>query len=350
LISDKKALARVSIAVVTVLLFTTGVRELRKTSGAPDFSCSEVARDSTPDPSKDVEIKIAQGETGSDIAAKLFKARVVKSSRAFFGVAVGDPRAAKIAPGSHLLSKGICAQDALEQLLDSKRISGLINIFEGAWNSEVFQQMAAAGFKRSDISVAISNVKLPSGFKSLEGLLFPAQYSFAEGASAATAIATMLNRSKNELRAAGIADGSGKYTAQSLVTIASIIQAEGNEIDFSKVSRVIRNRLEKGMPLQMDSTVHYLKKDRGKIFLSTASTFLKSPYNTYRNYGLPPGPIGNPGSKALYAAANPAEGDWIFFITVAPFDTRFTSSNDEFSKWKIEYKKNLRDGLFRSEK
>ena len=350
MISDKKALARVSIALVTVLLVTTGVRELRKTSGAPDFACSEVARDSAPDPSKDVEVKIAQGETGSDIAAKLFKAGVVKSSRAFFGVAVGDPRAAKIAPGSHLLSKGICAQDALEQLLDSKRISGLINIFEGAWNSEVFQQMEAAGFKRSDISAAISNVKLPSGFKSLEGLLFPAQYSFAESTSAATAIATMLNRSKKELTAAGIADGSGKYTAQNLVTIASIIQAEGNEIDFSKVSRVIRNRLEKGMPLQMDSTVHYLKKDRGKIFLSTASTFLKSPYNTYRNYGLPPGPIGNPGSKALYAAANPAEGDWIFFITVAPFDTRFTSSNDEFSKWKIEYKKNLRDGLFRSEK
>lgn len=350
MISDRKALARVSVALITVVLFTAGVRELRKTSGAPDFACSQVAINSAPDPSKDVEIKIAQGETGSDIAAKLFEAAVVKSSRAFFGVAVGDPRAAKIAPGSHLLSKGICAQDALEQLLDSKRISGLINIFEGAWNSEIFQQMEAAGFKRSDISAAISNVKLPSGFKSLEGLLFPAQYSFAEGTSAATAIETMLARSSKELVAVGISNSPGKYSPQNLVTIASIIQAEGNEIDFSKVSRVIRNRLEKGMPLQMDSTVHYLKKDRGKIFLSTASTFLKSPYNTYRNYGLPPGPIGNPGAKALYAAANPATGDWIYFITVAPFDTRFTSSNEEFSKWKIEYKKNLRDGLFRSEK
>ena len=350
MIIDRKALARVSIALITVLLFTAGVRELRKTSGAPDFACSQIARDSSADLVKDIEIKIAQGDSGSEIAAKLFSAGVVKSARAFFGVAVGDPRAAKIAPGSHLISKNLCASDALEQLLDSKRISGLINVFEGAWNSEVFAQMEAAGFKRSDISAAVAKVKLPAGFKSLEGLLFPAQYSFAEGTSAATAIATMLNRSTKELAAAGVANGSGKYTAQSLVTIASIIQAEGNEMDFSKVSRVIRNRLEKGMPLQMDSTVHYLKKDRGKIFLSTASTFLKSPYNTYRNYGLPPGPIGNPGSKALYAAANPEVGDWIYFITVAPFDTRFTSSNEQFAKWKIEYKKNLRAGLFRSEK
>jgi len=350
LISDRKALVRVSLALIAVLLFTAGVREIRKTSVAPDFACSQIASDSTLDLSKDIQIKIAQGETGSDIAAKLFRAGVVKSARAFFGVAVGDPRAAKIAPGSHLISRQLCAKDALEQLLDSKRISGLINVFEGAWNSEIFAQMETAGFKRSDISAAAAQAKLPSGFKNLEGLLFPAQYSFAEGTSAAAAIATMLNRSNKELMSAGIAKGSGRYTAQSLVTIASIIQAEGNEIDFSKVSRVIRNRLEMGMPLQMDSTVHYLKKDRGKIFLSTASTLLKSPYNTYRNYGLPPGPIGNPGSKALYAATNPASGDWIYFITVAPFDTRFTSSNDEFSKWKIEYKKNLRDGLFRSEK
>ena len=128
------------------------------------------------------------------------------------------------------------------------------------------------------------------------------------------------------------------------------MQAEADTKDFAKVSRVIRNRLEKGMPLQMDSTVHYLKKVRGKIFLSTASTLLKSEYNTYRRYGLPPGPIGNPGSAAMAAAVNPEPGDWIFFITVAPGDTRFTSTIDQFNLWKAEYKKNLRAGVFGSAK
>ena len=97
---------------------------------------------------------------------------------------------------------------------------------------------------------------------------------------------------------------------------------------------------------------HSEKKDSiaGDIFLSTKSTLLKSEYNTYRKYGLPPGPIGNPGFDAMFAAASAAPGDWIYFVTVAPGDTRFTASYDQFSSWKIEYKKNLRAGLFGSSK
>ena len=160
----------------------------------------------------------------------------------------------------------------------------------------------------------------------------------------------MVERGNLEIGKSGISASNGKYSAQQLLTIASIVQAEADQKDFSKVSRVIRNRLEKGMPLQMDSTVHYVKKVRGKIFLSTASTLLKSDYNTYRKYGLPPGPIGNPGVAAMRAAVNPELGDWIYFITVAPADTRFTASNDQFNLWKAEYKKNLRAGAFRSNK
>ena len=100
------------------------------------------------------------------------------------------------------------------------------------------------------------------------------------------------------------------------------------------------------MPLQFDSTVHYVKQSRGSVFLSTQSTLVNSPYNTYRRYGLPPGPINNPGSTALLAAVNPTPGDWIFFITVAPFDTRFTSDIKQFNEWKVLYKKNLRAGAF----
>jgi UPF0755 protein len=101
------------------------------------------------------------------------------------------------------------------------------------------------------------------------------------------------------------------------------------------------------MPLQMDSTVHYIKKVRGQIFLSTSSTLIKSPYNTYKNYGLPPSPIGNPGTEAMAAALNPAPGDWLYFITVAPGDTRFTSSHDEFITWKFLYEKNRKAGAFK---
>jgi UPF0755 protein len=101
------------------------------------------------------------------------------------------------------------------------------------------------------------------------------------------------------------------------------------------------------MPLQLDSTIHYLKKTRGQIYLSTSSTKLKSPFNTYQNYGLPPAPIGNPGLAALKAVITPVEGDWLFFITVAPGDTRFTKSNSEFNSWKLLYEKNRKAGAFK---
>jgi UPF0755 protein len=104
------------------------------------------------------------------------------------------------------------------------------------------------------------------------------------------------------------------------------------------------------MPLQFDSTVHYIKGSRGSVFLSTQSTFINSPYNTYRRTGLPPTPINNPGAKAMYAAFHPELGAWLYFITVEPGDTRFTNSYQEFSQWKTLYKKNLRAGKFGSKK
>ena len=341
---NRGALLRVTAALTALFIFTAGVHEFRSgISSAPDFPCVAEA-------TQDISVEITKGETGSDIAAKLFDLEIVKSSSSFFRLAVADKRSAMIAPGSHILGKKICAKQALEQLLDPKRISGLINIVEGAWNSEIFDMMEAAGFSSMEITKAVNDFSLPSGFTELEGLLFPAQYSFAKGTSAQEALQSMVDRALRELTKSGVVGSSTKYTSQQLLIMASIIQAEGNTQDFAKISRVIRNRLEKGMPLQMDSTVHYIKKARGKIFLSTQSTLLKSEYNTYRKYGLPPGPIGNPGSDALFAAANPAVGDWIYFITVAPGDTRFTSSNDQFAAWKVEYKKNLSKGLFGSSK
>ena len=341
---NKTALLRVIAALAVVFIFTGGLHQVRKSGGgAPDFSCQ--ARDS-----EDVTISIEKGATGAAIAQVLFEAEVIKSSSSFFRVAVGDKRSESIAPGSHRIQLNLCAKDALDQLLDPKRIVGLISVIEGAWSSEIADAMVAAGFARSEVTKAIKSIDLPSGFNTLEGLLFPAQYSFEVNTSAQSALSAMMNRALTEITKSGISDGSGKLSPQQLLIIASIIQAEGEPKDFSKVSQVIRNRLKIGMPLQMDSTVHYVQKQRGNIFLSAKSTLIKSDYNTYRKYGLPPGPIGNPGSAAMMAAVMPAIGDWIYFITVAPGDTRFTSTLDQFNVWKAEYKKNLRAGVFGSAK
>ena len=335
---------RILVAIGSICVVTLSLHFVRVPgSSAPDFPCGSQAKTTA-------NINIASGESGSEIAQSLFDAGVVKSSEAYFRVAVGDPRSQKVAPGNHEIDLNLCATEALNQLLDSARITGLINITEGAWLSEILPQFYAANFSQSSVASALKNVEKPKGFSSIEGLLFPAQYSFATDTPADVALQSMVNRAEEEMRAAGFYASKERFTPQQLLIIASLVQAEGNTEDFPKISRVIRNRLTKGMPLQFDSTVHYVKKTRGSIFLSTQSTLLNSPYNTYRKYGLPPGPINNPGSDALRAAVNPTPGDWLYFITVAPFDTRYTSDINQFNDWKVEYKKNLRAGKFRSNK
>ena len=310
-------------------------------SAAPDFPTN-----TTLSGAAEVVIDIPAGSAGSAIAKLLFDNGVVKSSEAFFRVAVGDKRSEKIAPGNHRLTKEISAQQALEQLLDPERIPNLVRVYEGNWKSEIAKALVTYGFSASEVSSGLAKAELPEGFKEIEGLLFPAQYSFPEGTTALEAVQAMVDRFTQEPAVKELLLGTQRFNPSELLTIASIIQAEGETKDFAKVSRVIYNRLSIGMPLQMDSTVHFVQKLRGQIFLSSRSTLINSPYNTYKKYGLPPGPICSPGADAITAALKPAAGDWLYFITVAPGDTRFTKSIDEFNSWKAIYVKNRKAGVF----
>ncbi|MBU6314469.1 MAG: endolytic transglycosylase MltG [Actinomycetales bacterium] len=311
-------------------------------SQAPDYATATIDNSSPR-----VVIEIPAGATGSQVGQILYENNITKSAVAFFRIAVADPRSAKVAPGAHELNTKISARQALDQLLDPSRIPNLIKIFEGGWKSEVIESLLKYGFTKNEIDDAFKRVILPKGFTNVEGLLFPAQYSFSAGTSALQAIQAMVDRFSHESSGRELLAAKGKLTPAQLLTIASLVQAEGDTQDFDRISRVIRNRLDISMPLQLDSTVHYVKKVRGQIFLSTNSTLINSPYNTYRKYGLPPSPIGNPGSQAIAAALKPADGDWLFFITVAPGDTRFTQSNEEFLKWKALYEKNRKAGAFK---
>ena len=310
-------------------------------SAAPDFPTN-----TTLSGAAEVVIDIPAGSAGSAIAKLLFDNGVVKSSEAFFRVAVGDKRSEKIAPGNHRLTKEISAQQALEQLLDPERIPNLVRVYEGNWTSEIAKALVTYGFSASEVSSGLATAELPEGFREIEGLLFPAQYSFPESTTALEAVQAMVDRFTQEPAVKELLPGTQRFNPSELLTIASIIQAEGETKDFAKVSRVIYNRLSIGMPLQMDSTVHFVQKLRGQIFLSSRSTLINSPYNTYKKYGLPPGPICSPGADAITAALEPAAGDWLYFITVAPGDTRFTKSIDEFNSWKAIYVKNRKAGVF----
>ncbi|MEU9100567.1 endolytic transglycosylase MltG [Streptomyces sp. NPDC048361] len=197
-------------------------------------------------------------------------------------------------------------------------------------------QVYAAVDKRLDLppgtakkAAASAQLKLPAEAKgNPEGYLFPATYPVTDDTTPGGLLGYMVdtaNRRFGQDRIAEGARGSG-LTVYQVVTVAGIVQAEADSAaDMGKVARVIRNRLERGMPLQMDSTLNYAL-NRSTLATTMGDTTMESPYNTYVHKGLPPTPIGNPGQQAVDAAIRPTPGNWLYFVTVAPGDTRFTDS------------------------
>jgi len=293
-----------------------------------------------------VEIVIEDGDTGTQIAQKLEKAGVIKASKVFYKVAINDKRSNSISPGIHKIDLKISARSALEQLLDPKRNLGLFGFIEGLRKNEILDLLAKSKLVTGKLTPTIKPDAL---YKSdnLEGFLFPAQYSFSPGTLIDDAVNQMVQRFNLAAKESKIDQGYKEFSPLELVTIASIIQAEGDPQDFTKIAQVIYNRLKIGMPLQMNTTVEYAANLRGKIRLPYKQLEVNSRYNTYKYRGLPPGPIGNPGQAALNASVTPDSGDWIYFITVKPQDTRFTKSYDQFNIWADEFRKNEKAGLFK---
>lgn len=164
-----------------------------------------------------------------------------------------------------------------------------------------------------------------------EGYLFPATYPVEAGTTPASLLGYMVDTARERFGADRITAGARRngVTVYQTVTIASIVQAEADTAaDMGRVARVVHNRLAKNMPLQMDSTLNYAL-NRSTLDTTHSDTKTAGPYNTYEFKGLPPTPIGNPGEEAMNAAIHPARGDWLYFVTVAPGDTRFTADYAE---------------------
>ncbi|MGF0173403.1 endolytic transglycosylase MltG [Streptomyces sp. Marseille-Q5077] len=192
-------------------------------------------------------------------------------------------------------------------------------------------------------SLAKLDLKLPNDADgNPEGYLFPATYPLERDGKKATPdslLSAMVDTANKRFGGAPIAAGAQRNSMNvyQTVTIASIIQAEAaTKLDMGKVARVVYNRLERGMPLQMDSTINYALK-RSTVTTTEADTRIESPYNSYQRMGLPPTPIANPGEEAMRAAINPAAGDWLYFVTVKPGDTRFSADYSEHQRNVAEF-------------
>ena len=331
----KSTVKIVSIILVVILLGGTGL--LLLTSKPTDFPDGTAG--------SEVAISVSAGETGASIANDLYNSGVILMSKTFLELALKDSRALSISPGLHKIESHITSIRALEELLDPKRNSGLVQVTEGSTYSDVLKALQKARIVGKVGKQVIPDIA--KGHTSLEGLLFPATYALPEEANVSSSVATMLEKFTEQANKISLNSGFERYNAYQVLTIASLIQIEADTADFAKAARVIYNRLAMNMPLQLNSTVQYANNSRGRIALSRKATTIASPYNTYLHTGLPPTPISNPGAAALTAALHPVAGDWLYFITVKPHDTRFTKSFTEFQSWVTLYNNNLANGAFK---
>lgn len=151
---------------------------------------------------------------------------------------------------------------------------------------------------------------------SLEGYLFPDTYRFFAETPIDDLLARLLDTLDQKLSDEMLADiAKSDRSIHEVMTLASLVQSEVRGVDeMAEVAGILQNRLEIGMPLQLDSTINYLTKS-GRDRSTFDDLAIDSPYNTYQNPGLPPGPISNPGLDAIKAAIYPAETDNLFFLT-----------------------------------
>jgi UPF0755 protein len=296
-----------------------------------------------------VTVVVAKGDTLRQIGQTLADAGVVADQGTFTDAASSDSRAEGIAPGTYTLREHMSGEAAVALMLDpsSRQVKKLV-VPEGWRMDRIITAAAkATGLSADAIKESLSRagtLGLPAYAEgSPEGFLFPATYEFQPGVTSDQVVTAMLKRfgqaaTTVDLESAAKALGR---TPLEIVTVASILEIEGAPDDYDKVARVIYNRLDKGMRLQLDSTVNYAL-GVSSLKLTAAQLKTDSPYNTYVTKGLPPGPIDSPGDAALQAALNPADGPWLYFVTTDPKtkQTEFATTYDQFLVLKKKFQSN----------
>jgi UPF0755 protein len=298
-----------------------------------------------------VLFQVKPGDTVSGIGRELKSLGVVASVQAFSDASHGKTG---IQVGYYQLKKKMSAQDAFDVLIDPKNIlTTTVTIPEGLRVVDILPILAAkTKFPVSAFQAALKDTSalgLPSYANGdPEGYLFPSTYGFGPKEQPVDMLTDMVTRWKQAAQDDGLEAAASKLgkTPAELMTIASLIQAEGRGTDMPKIARVIYNRLDgpgdqggtNGL-LQIDATVNYALHRKGVVAVTTAETTdTQSPYNTYLNPGLPPGPIDAPGDDAMKAAAKPASGPWYYYVTVnlKTGETKFATTYAQFLQYKAE--------------
>ncbi len=286
-------------------------------------------------------IVVEEGDTLARVADKLEEANVINSPTFFKLRARIRGEANQIKPGEYRFEPGEDSDEILEKLSSGDSASSFTVIIpEGLTLSQTAQKLAEqSGIPAEEFEAAAKNTNYGYPFlddpaiKTTEGFLFPKKYEFDRSDDAARIVDRLLKQyliETRDLDLAGATDGLN-LTEYELITMASLIEKESANADERPlVASVIYNRMRAGMPLQIDAAIQYaLGKPQEELKLSDLE--VDSPYNTYTNRGLPPGPIASPSRESIKAALEPANTDYLYYVLEADGNEHFfTDDYDEF--------------------
>lgn len=278
-----------------------------------------------------VTFEIPQGATSQEIAHLLAEKGLIKNSLVFRSYLLVGGQAASLQAGTYAIPKGSTIPEILDVIAKGKVHVNTVRftIPEGFTIEQIADTLAKKGLvdrerflKEEETGTFeydfVKEIPKKQGMKyRLEGYLFPETYEIKKGVTEHEIIDLMLKQFGNvitpEMRASFKAKGLSLHDA---VTMASLVEREARvEKERPIIAGVIFNRLHQQPPmlLQIDATVQYVVGQKEELLLKDLE--VNSPYNTYKNQGLPPGPIAAPGKNSLNAVASPDKHDYLYYVT-----------------------------------
>ena len=297
------------------------------------------------DHSDSVRISISKGSTLFDVSNQLFDQKIISNKKSFVLAVKALGYEKDLPAGNFYIKEASTNYRLIKKIVNSVGLSRKITVLEG-WSIKDIASKLQTSFnidKESFFRASKSKKLLKKwGINSVsfEGYLFPDTYQLPEDVDALGVIDRMVSEySKNMTEAMRKRMTEIGLSENEVLTLASIIEGEAiYNSERPRISGVYHNRLKKRMRLQADPTIQYIIKDAPRRLLNK-DLKIKSPYNTYQNYGLPPGPINNPGIESIKAALYPEQVDFLFFVAKGDGYHTFSKTEKEHNKAKREFQK-----------
>ncbi len=334
----RQFLALVITLTMLVVAFSVGAQFLKPLLGADSVA-------DYPGPGTgELTITVPQGAGPRAVAVELQEKNVVASADAFLKEFLAAGGALK--PGDFTMRHEMKNSDAVAALLDREQSKVMyIALNAGLRIGESLQAISeGSGVPVSvltELSDAPAQFGVPSQAKNLEGFLAPGEYRFPLETSAEDVLQKLVSTTLDELKAQGVTDPAKQYE---VITVASIVQAEGGQAEYGDVAGAIYNRLkptntETNGLIQSDATVTYGLGIKSFHIDEEQKADKSNPYNTYANTGLPAGPIGSPGKTAIDAAAKPADNEYLYWVTINldTKETKFSSTLAQHNVYVAQY-------------